>query len=691
MKKIELLAPAGSKEAAIAAVQNGADAIYLGFGDFNARRNAKNFTAEEMSEIVSYCRARGVKTHITLNTLLTDREFPALEQVVRTMNAAAPNAVIVADLGVARALRELAPDLCLHASTQLTVHSVAGAQFAADMGFSRVVLSRELSESAIASITHNVPIEIEVFVHGALCMCYSGQCYMSGVIGKRSGNRGLCAQPCRLPYRTNPALAESYPLSLRDLCLAHELPRLRALGVDSLKIEGRMKRPEYVAVVCGIYSRLLRENRLPTEEELETLRKIFSRGGFTDGYFKNKHGSAMFGTRAQEAPADDAIYKAAQRSYESEHPRIPVSFSCCIEQGEKLCLSACDVDGNTHHAIGCIVEPARNRAIEADTIRDKLSKTGGTPFYCDKIELSIAQGCAVPVSAINALRRECLDAILELRGRAPRLRRGTRTALPFVTPVKTAPTLAISVHGLHQISETLLSLPLTRVYFPLHEISDSKSWAGKIPLGVTLPQIIWDEEWQEIAALLQAARELGIDHAMVSNVGHIAPLHRLGFTVEGDIGLNVFNSDTLHELERSALSHATLSPELKLSQIRDIRKGIPCEIVAYGRLPLMITENCAVKDGNCCPGHGDHILIDRRGARFPVFCMPHHRNLICNSDILYLADKMHDLLPLGLSRLRLLFTNETAEETLAITKEYLQQSGTPPQAFTRGLYYRGVE
>ena len=304
---LELLAPAGSPQALVAAVQNGADAVYLGFGDFNARRNAKNFSEEEVAAAVSYCHMRGVKAFLTLNTLLTDRELPAAAQVVAKANNMGMDAVLVQDLGVLRMVRQVAPELPVHASTQMSVHSLDGVKLCADMGISRVVLARELGWREIEHICLHSPVEIEVFGHGALCMCYSGQCFFSSVIGGRSGNRGLCAQPCRMKYGWN-GKADEYPLSLKDMSLAGHLEQLRKMGVACVKLEGRMKRPEYVAIVTGVYSRAIREGREPTAEELEMLRQAFSRDGFTDGYFTGRKGEKMFGIRKEEEePKEPAL------------------------------------------------------------------------------------------------------------------------------------------------------------------------------------------------------------------------------------------------------------------------------------------------------------------------------------------------------------------------------------------------
>ena len=680
MRKIELLAPAGSMEAAIAAVRSGADAIYLGFGDFNARRNAKNFSAEEMAEVVSYCRARGVKTHITLNTVLNDREFSRLADTINIINDVSPDAVIVSDLGVANAVRSIAPDICLHASTQLTIHNIDGARAAKELGFSRVVLSRELSRDAICKITNAVDIETEVFVHGALCMCYSGQCYMSSFIGKRSGNRGLCAQPCRLPYKVNSS-QYSHPLSLRDLCLAGELSTLRELGVASLKIEGRMKRPEYVAVVCDIYSRLLREERAPTEDELCALNEIFSRDGFTDGYFNSRLGADMFGTRSTE-PSSPAIYKDAERLYSSEKQTVPVDFSFKIERNSPISLNVSDISGNNVYVEGAVPEDAKTRAIDAATIADKLSKTGGTPFFADNIAVLVDDNLSVPISAINNLRREALDELYSLRAMPPKNSRGTLTSIEKFENKQIKPSLVIQLQDLAQMTDELLTFPIERIYLPLDKLKATPDF----DFGVVLPQIIWDFEWVDI---LNKLDKISAKHVLVSNIGHARLLLDRGFTVEGDIGLNIFNSRTLSEYKKLGLSCATLSPELKFAQIRDISKCIPTELVVYGHLPLMVTENCAVS----CRGCKSEInyLTDRYGVSFPVLCLPQHRSLILNSDVLYLADKACDLNSLGLSRLRLNFTIEDAQRVLAVTKEYLYGAQGTPSKFTRGLYRRGVE
>ena len=392
---LELLAPAGSMEAVAAAVQNGTDAVYLGYGDFNARRNAKNFSEEEFAAAVSYCHLRGAKVYLTLNTLLTDRELPKAAEVAAQASAIGADAVLIQDLGVLRMLRQVAPDLPVHASTQMTLHNLDGVKMAADLGLTRAVLSRELSRDQIEYICQRAPIEIEVFAHGALCMCYSGQCFLSSVIGGRSGNRGLCAQPCRLKYGWMDK-ADAYPLSLKDLSLAGHLRELRRMGVACVKLEGRMKRPEYVAVVTGIYARAIKEDREPTEEELEQLRAAFSRQGFTQGYYLDQQGPDMFGVR-EETREPKELFAAARNTYQSgEAQRVPVTFYAMLRPGEPARVGVEDPDGRVATVEGPVPEAARTRPLTAEAVTTQLSRTGGTPYRCGQVRALVEENLSLP-------------------------------------------------------------------------------------------------------------------------------------------------------------------------------------------------------------------------------------------------------------------------------------------------------
>ena len=417
---LELLSPAGSPEAVTAAVQSGADAVYLGYGDFNARRNAANFSEEELAAAVGYCHLRGVKVYLTLNTLLTDKELPLAAETAAQADRAGVDAILVQDLGVARMLRQVAPDVDLHASTQMTVHSLDGVLAAAELGMKRVVLSRELPKNQIAYICKHSPVEIEVFVHGALCMCYSGQCFFSSVIGGRSGNRGLCAQPCRLNYGWNNT-ADAPLLSLKDMSLAGHLKELSDMGVACVKIEGRMKRPEYVAIVTKIYAAAIREGREPTREELRALELAFSRQGFTDGYFLDRKGPDMFGVREENKTDPGALFAQAKAEYtRGEQPRVPVKFYARIRSGETVKVGVEDGQGRQATAEGPVPEAARTRSLTAEAVKEQLSKTGGTPFCCEGVECRVEEGLSLPLSQLNALRRQVLDELTAQRSAPPK-------------------------------------------------------------------------------------------------------------------------------------------------------------------------------------------------------------------------------------------------------------------------------
>ena len=417
---LELLSPAGSPEAVIAAVQNGADAVYMGLGNFNARRGAKNFSDEEFEKAVRYCRIRDCKVYVTMNTLVGDREMQQATELARRVSDLGADAILVQDLGLLSVLKKAVPDIPLHASTQMSIHNLAGVEAAAEMGLTRAVLARELSLEQIKFITKRSPIETEVFVHGALCFCHSGQCYMSALIGRRSGNRGACAQPCRMEYTMGGRLEDSHPLSLKDNCLAERLMQLEDAGVACAKIEGRMKRPEYTGVVTGIYSRLIKEHRKPTPEEMQTLTDAFSRDGFTQGYFDGDR-KDMFGVRTEDDKAASKLFADARKEYiGKEERRVPVKFYVVVNSGEAVKAAAIDNAGNKVVAFGSEPQKAIRQAIDSQSLSDRLSKTGGTPYYCVDAQSRVQDGLYLSASAINELRRKLITSLNDKRACPPR-------------------------------------------------------------------------------------------------------------------------------------------------------------------------------------------------------------------------------------------------------------------------------
>ena len=693
---MEILSPAGSPEALRAAVCAGADAVYLGFGQFNARRGAKNFTRDEFAAAVSHCHLRGVKVYLTLNTLCSDREMAQAVDCAVQASQLGADAVLVQDMGLVRALRQCAPDLPLHASTQMTLHSLDGVKQAADLGMTRAVLARELSRRDIAYICEHSPIEIEVFVHGALCMCYSGQCFMSSVIGGRSGNRGMCAQPCRLPYGWGD-WADGHPLSLKDMSLAGHLKELRDMGVASAKIEGRMKRPEYVYIVTKIYADALREEREPRLEELSRLEQAFSRQGFTDGYFVEEKGPDMFGVR-EEAKNPRELFAQARAAYEKgEGPGVPVKFYAMVRRGEPVQVGVEDGEGRVVTAAGQTPEAARRRATTRAEVEGQLTKTGGTPYRVTEVRSLVEEGLAVPLSAVNALRRQVLDGLTAKRTALPQRRHGVYKLGARYENYRGEPDIYVSLRRAAQLTFELTRARPDLITLPAEEIAahpeDVKTAIGRgVPVAAVLPRICFDRELPQLRRELEACKEAGVTDAYVGNLGHVPLCKELGFALRGDFGLQVFNSQGVKEYKRLGFQSLTASFELKLAQIRDLAKAVGTEIIAYGRLPLMITENCAVKNqSGKCVCSNVNLLTDRKGVRFPVERAYGCRNEILNANKVFLADKAQDWKKAGLRAIRLLFTTENGVECVQVLSAYRGKGNYVPTDYTRGLYYRDVE
>ncbi len=693
---MELLCPAGSMDALRAAVQNGADAVYLGYGAFHARQGARNFTADELEYAVQYCHTRGVKVFMTLNTLVSDRELPQAAEVLQTAARAGVDALLVQDLGIVSMCRQMAPGIPLHASTQMSIHSLEGVRQAAAMGISRVVLARELRREEIAYICRNSPIETEVFVHGALCMCYSGQCYMSAVIGRRSGNRGQCAQPCRLSYGYD-MVEERYPLSLKDNCLADYLADLQSLGVTSVKIEGRMKRPEYVATVTRIYRAALDGNPV-SPASIQELEDAFSRQGFTDGYYRGQTGPEMFGIRVA-GKENKALFQAARASYENgEAPLVPVQFYAIISAQHGSMLAVQDAEGHICKTQGPDPSPAQNRALTEADLSARLSKTGGTPFYCTAVRGVVEPGLMLPAAAINAMRRDVLAHLGAVRGRRePPELNDFRPLAPLPNPKKPLE-LTVSVMRAEQVTKKLLATDLAALYVPLPELVEHPQLAAAVlertTLVAVLPRVIWDSENASVLHRLDQAYSMGVRQVLIGNLGQISLARSRGFQLRGDFGLNLYNSRSMQYLYKQGFLSVTASFEMTLAQVRDLRKQLPTELIAYGRLPLMLTENCLSKNrtGVCACHQGDMRLIDRKGEEFRVMRDPGTcRNVILNGKKLYLLDKQRDLRKLGLWAVRLMFTTENPGEVNSVLSAYKYGSPFDPGSGTRGLYWRGVE
>ena len=692
---MELLSPAGGYDALVAAVQSGADAVYMGFGAFNARRSAKNFTDEDFASAVRYCHLRGVRVFLTLNTLVTDRELPQAAEALRNASRMGVDAVLVQDWGLLTLAREIVPDLPIHASTQMSLFTLGGANEAAALGMERVVLARELCRDDIAEICKGCGAEIEIFGHGALCMCYSGQCEMSAVLGQRSGNRGACAQPCRLPYGVNAPCRNGYPLSLKDANLSACVQDMERMGVDCLKIEGRMKRPEYVAVVTGIYRRLLDERRQPTAAEGAALEQAFSRSGFTDGYWRGKKGKAMFGTRPENAPEPKELFAKAREVYENgrENRKIPVILHLIVRRGEPVRLGgSCAIHGGVTIAMaqGDAPEEARNRAVTAEELRQRLSKTGGTVFTADSVEIELDEGLMVSASVINGLRREVLDELAARREDIPARRELPASPLPDAPETPQEMAFTVSVSRACQVTAELLAEKPAIVYVPAEELDalEPTGLHGETELCAVLPRVFRTADEQPLRAMLERHPE--VTSVAIGNLGHLPIVRGLDRTLRGDFGLNVYNSRAVKFWRDRGLSSVTVSFELRWQQVRDLAKYADCEGIVYGRLPLMITENCVTKNNVGCAHGAGSVLTDRTGAQFPVQCAYGCRCEIENGKVLVLADKP-EVFRCGLRYGRLRFTTESPEACAAILRAHKAGDVTAGEDATRGLFYRGVE
>ena len=693
---IELLSPAGSPEAVIAAVQNGADAIYLGLEGFNARRGAKNFNAEEFEKAMRYCRIRGCKVYVTLNTLVNDREIEDAVSSARLASDLGADGIIIQDLGLIKVLRSALPDIPLHASTQMTIHNLAGVEAAAEMGLTRAVLARELSLEQIRYITQNASIETEVFVHGALCFCHSGQCYMSALIGRRSGNRGMCAQPCRMQYSLGGRM-DDYPLSLKDQCLADRLQELEDAGVASLKIEGRMKRPEYTGIVTGVYARALREHRKPTAEEMELLEQAFSREGFTQGYFDGDK-QDMFGTRLATERTDESVFTRARKEYgEGEVRRVPVHFYTVVEKGVPARAIAFDDEGHRAMTYGPVPERAKRQGLTREYLTEQMYKTGGTPYNCVENQAKTDPGLYLPAAAINELRRRLINQLSENRAAPPPRRVLTVPPMPKNLTQPAEPKIIFQVRTAEQLTRELAELKPDYLYIPALEIAAEPERLlplaeyGVTPVAV-LPRIITDTEIEPVRTALEKLFDAGVNEALVGNLGHIFLARGAGMKLRGDFGLNAFNAQTLDVLSCAGFLSATASFELRLSQIKSMPKPLDTEAIIYGRLPVMVSDQCVIRHsaGHCnCQTPAQ--MADRMGSVFPVVKEYGCRNVIYNAHKLYLADKKDDLYSAGLWALRLLFTTESPRECVEVARSHLGLSDYKPNVLTRGLYYRGVE
>lgn len=679
----EILAPAGGMEHLIAAVRSGANAVYLGSKNFNARRNAQNFDGESLKQAVSYCHVRNVKVYVTLNTLVFDREINDLLNEIKMLSRCAVDGIIVQDIGVASIVREVCPSLTMHASTQMSIHNVSGVKALEKLGFQRVVLARELSEKEIQTIANETNLELEVFVHGALCMSVSGQCYLSSMLGGRSGNRGLCAQPCRLNFKAN---GREYALSLKDLSLIEHLDKLKNLGIAALKIEGRMKRPQYVAAAVTACKDALNGKKA----DIDTLRAVFSRSGFTDGYFQAKPDLSMFGSRTKDdVLAAAPVLEKLAVLYRDEKPQIPLDMKLQLYKDTPALLVVSDGQ-NTVKTSGPIPETAVNKALNEEIAFRSLSKTGGTPFFLRNLDTDMQDGLTLPVSALNGMRKATVADLEEKRGAIHPLAFKELSLLQKKPSalLNIVPEIRVRFREFSQVSEEITQ-HAAKIILPVEEVSAHSQIIQKYgqKLIGELPLLSFPAEEINLRSLLKQLKAAGLREVIAGNLSLVQMAKELGFIIHGDYSLNILNSYSLRSVLAFGLADQTLSFETGIRQALSLSAELPYGIIAYGFLPLMTYRNCPAKSGQGCRGCRGCLkqasVTDRMQNNFSIICRNRSYSQLLNMHPLYLADKWSDL---KFDFITLYFTVEKNEDCKKIMKQYMEHTAYDG-SFTRGLYY----
>lgn len=665
IKRPELLAPAGSRASLEAAIEGGADAVYLGASQFNARLRADNFDDASLRESLALCRAYGVKTYITLNTRLFDDELSdALSLAARLWEWGA-DAFIVADMGIASLIKKHIPELELHASTQLSGHNLLDAETLCRAGFTRMVCHREIDAASLKELCSRSPIEIEMFIHGAYCVSFSGQCLMSAVLGGRSGNRGECAQPCRQPYFVNGK--KGYPISLKDMCLGGHMKEICDSGVASLKIEGRQKPPEYVYGVTKIYRRLIDEGRNANADEIEALRRIFSRDGFSAGYYTS-NGAGMRGVRTYED------FLAMDKSkFEGLRRKVPVNMALYAAGGERGRLVVTSPFGTAVSETDSVLNGGEVAPLTYDGAVKNASRLGSTPFVLNKLTLNADDSAPLTLSALNKLRRDAAEKLMATDR--------VHTDVPTVIFDKRKPSGKVMYTAEFQCAGQITPLAkefFARIYLPY-------GVDGFEEYDVILPPYMPDSTAADVCESVKGRRVL------CHSAGQLAAAKKLAAEAAGSLRMNVLNSASA-EIFGEGAPFVTVSPEVRLSKIRDMSSSCPISAVVYGRLPLMLTVRCALSDGGeRCPRHSCGLALpeksaphgvmcrgeiaDRHHISFPVFGMPDCTNVIYNSVPIYMADKSEELRGAGISVFHFIFTDETPKQCDEIIKAY--KNGTP--------------
>lgn len=677
---MEILSPVGGKEQLIAAVRSGADAVYLGLRNFNARQNAENFDAEALKSAVEYCHARGVKVYVTLNTLIKDSEIGAAANTIEKAANAGADALIVQDLAIYALAKSIVPEMPLHASTQMSIHNISGVKAVEELGFSRVVPARELSLCELKKLRCLSDIELEVFVHGALCMCISGQCYLSSILGQRSANRGMCAQPCRLDFKSKNG---GHALSLKDLSVIDKLQDLESAGINSAKIEGRMKRPEYVAAATNACVLSLKGK----EYDKRSLQAVFARSGFTDGYITGNRNRDMFGYRTKEDVVSAAeVLKDIANGYRNEVPLIAVEMSISVKHEKSTRLTVTD-GKNVVKVTGDIPEKAIAKQTDEQIVKRALEKCGGTQYFVKNIHFDIESGLSVPVSKLNTLRKEALERLDKLRCGAARYKINN-ICLNTKKTERTSPLSVQKIYARFE-SEEQITDNVDNIIFDFEKLYNNKTLTDKYgpKLIAELPTLMFDETgaFEKLTEL----KNRGIKTVYAPNLYAVSLANSADLKIMGGYGLNILNSLALEQYKKLGVKSAELSFENTAAGFERMNKCIPCGLIIYGKMPLMTFRNCPVKSergcGNCdCKA----TVLDRYNNEMTVLCKDRKYGRLLNPQPIYMGDKKEQLRSADF--LTLHFTDETQKECIKIINR-IKCAEHHDSPFTRGLYYREIK
>ena len=674
INQTEILAPAGNMENLIAAVYSGANAVYLGVQSFNARASAANFSFEELKKAVGFCHARNVKVNVTLNTILYDRELEEFKETVKQVAACGVDAIIAQDLAAARIIKSVAPTIDLHGSTQMAVHNLAGALQLKEMGYTRVILARECTLEQVEYITKNCGIETEIFVHGALCMSLSGQCYASAFLGGRSGNRGRCAGTCRLPMSARGNMEDNH-LSLKDLCAMEMLPAIEKMGVKCVKIEGRLRTPEYVAAAVDNARKAL--NHQPFDKQL--LADAFSRSGFTNGFLENKLDKNAFGVRTKEDSRKTKETLPKLRAlYRREGQYVPVSFKFTMGETEST-LSI--TDGTNIFTQAVVAELQDTEKDFSASLKASLEKLGGTPFYLENLECDLIPGKYMPLSAINAARRSLAEILLAQRETVvPHPVQEYK--IPSVKHRYTDPELVARFENIDQIPMEYIHL-FKYVTLPIEYQAETPD-ALKNKVIFELSRDIFGIE-DKIRQQIETAKQNGFTRFCVQNIGHI-PLVQ-GCEIFSSFTLNISNSLAAQEYKNLGVNTITISPEITLEQIGRITEDVKTMVIGYGHIPVMLVKACPMHNvKTCAECNGKGFLTDRKGMKLPLLChgkIAGYREIF-NPVPLYIGDKQNEI---NADYVSLNFTVENKATVEKVIRRFTAGQALGAD-FTRGLYYK---